>query len=160
MALVPKNGNDCVNTPLELAEEVVRFVRPSGIVLEPCSGSGNFVKALKEFKNVTQVEHGDLQTGYDFFEETREFDYIVTNPPWSKARPFLQHAMKLTDRICFLITINHFLGLKARFRDMEQAGFWVTDVKLFDTPKEFPQSGFQLGAVVIQRAQHKYTNWS
>ena len=84
---------------------------------------------------------------------------IVTNPPWGNARKFLQQAMACSDRVCFLITTNHFLGLKARFRDMMCTGFWVTKIKLFDTPPEFPQSGFQLGAVIIERTNHRKTEW-
>jgi hypothetical protein len=40
---------------------------------------------------------------------------------------------------------------KARIRDMREAGFHIEDILLLDMPKEFPQSGFQLGAVYLRR---------
>jgi len=41
--------------------------------------------------------------------------------------------------------------MKARLRDIHQAGFGIKEIVILDTPKDFPQSGFQLGAFHIQR---------
>jgi hypothetical protein len=43
------------------------------------------------------------------------------------------------------------LWLKARIRDIEERGFGVREIVLIDTPKEFPQSGFQWGCFYLQR---------
>jgi hypothetical protein len=75
---------------------------------------------------------------------------IVTNPPWSQLRKFLQHAMSLADHVVFLLTINH-LWTRARLRDVKAAGFGVREIVLLDTPKSFPQPGFQLGAAYLRR---------
>ena len=40
-------------------------------------------------------------------------DWIITNPPWSQIRRFLQHALSLADHVVFLFTINH-LWTRAR----------------------------------------------
>jgi len=88
----------------------------------------------------------------DFFDYSEKVAWIITNPPWSKARDFARHAYEIADDIVFLITLNHFLALKARFRDMENAGFAIREIALADTPPEpWPQSGFQLGAIHFQR---------
>ena len=58
--------------------------------------------------------------------------------------------MELADNIYFICTINH-LWTKARLRDIESAGFGVKEICIFDTPKNFPQTGFQLGMFYIQR---------
>ena len=38
--LIPRGGNDLVMTPKYVAERVVKWANPSGLVLEPCSGTG------------------------------------------------------------------------------------------------------------------------
>ena len=61
--------------------------------------------------------------------------------------------MTLADNIVYLTSINHYTT-KARLRDMRQAGFGIKEFYCFDTPKCFPQSGFQLAAV------HTQINWN
>jgi len=63
----------------------------------------------------------------------------------------------LKRHIAFLITMNHILGLKARMRDMESKGFWLTHCLLLNTPKEFPQSGFQLALCLIEKSENQIT---
>lgn len=160
MALVPKNGNDTVYTPNQLALTIVKALNPKGLILEPCSGGGAFVRAFE--KQGLEYISCEIDKGSDFFDFKDRVDWVITNPPWSQARKFLQHSMSVADNIAFLITINHFLALKARFRDMKEKGFWVSEVLLCDTPKEFPQSGFQLGVVVIKKLKDEekiITKW-
>jgi hypothetical protein len=92
----------------------------------------------------------ELKRNRDFFAWTQRVGWIVTNPPWSQIRRFLQHALSLADHVVFLLTINH-LWTRARLRDVKAAGFGVRGIVLLDTPKSFPQSGFQLGAVYLRR---------
>jgi hypothetical protein len=148
--LVPQNGNDIVYTPDALAKKIVDYFQPTGKCLEPCLGGGAFYHALNGRPGVS-VSWCELAQGVDFFQHTEKVDWIITNPPWSKFRAFLKHSMSLADNIVFLVTLNHF-QTKARLRDMKEAGFWFTDVLLLDTPKEFPQSGFQLAAVRVGRS--------
>ena len=65
--------------------------------------------------------------------------------------------MKIADNIVFLITVNH-VFTKARVRDVQQAGFGLKEILLCDTPKnnDWPQSGFQLGAIHYQRGYSGY----
>lgn len=49
-----------------------------------------------------------------------------------------------------LFTINH-LWTRARLGDVKAAGFGLKELVLVDTPKNFPPSGFQLGAVHLHR---------
>lgn len=90
------------------------------------------------------------QASRDFFAWWEPVDWIITNPPWSQIRPFLQHALSLADHVVSLLTINH-LWTKARQRDIRAAGFGLREILLVEMPPEFPQSGFQLGAVHLQR---------
>lgn len=138
-------SNDEVQTPVALARMLVRHFRPAGRVLEPCCGEGRILRWLP--RGACWCE---IRRGRDFFAWTEPVDWIITNPPWSQIRPFLQHAMTLADHVVFLLTINH-LWTKARLRDIRAAGFGLREILLVEMPPEFPQSGFQLGAVHLQR---------
>ena len=97
-----------------------------------------------------RAEWCEILDGRDFFSWNEKVDWIVTNPPWSLIRTFLRHAMEVSDNVVFLLTINH-IWTKARIRDIGHFRFGIKEIVLVDMPKEFPQSGFQLGAVHISR---------
>ena len=137
-------SDDVVQTPPEMAQRLVRHFKPQGHVLEPCCGKGHFLKVMPG------ASWCELSKGRDFFDWDQEVDWIVTNPPWSKIRPFLGHAMTVADHIVFLMTVNH-AWTKARLRDVKEAGFGIKEIALLEMPLTFPQSGFQLGAVYYAR---------
>ena len=138
MKLNPKGGNDKVYTPEPLAKKIVEYFNPKGKLLEPCSGNGSFLKFMKG------ADWCEFDKGKDFFDYDKTADWVITNPPFSKIRKFLQHLYKLrVKNIVFLCPTNHILGLKARLKDMQDAKYGIKEIILIDTPKEFPQSGFQ-----------------
>ena len=137
-------SDDVVMTPPTLAKKLVDHFNPQGRGLEPCCGSGNILKYLDN------ADWCEIAKGKDFFEYNEKVDYIFTNPPWSKVKPFLIHSMELANDVYFLFTINH-LWTKARIREIENHNFGIVEICIFDTPKEFPQSGFQCGMVHLQR---------
>jgi len=139
------NRNDVVMTPEYLAKALIEHFKPKGKILEPCKGSGNFLKYLPSNSLWCEISEGK-----DFMEFDEKVDWIITNPPWSKIRPFIQKSLEVSDNIVFLTTIVH-LWMKARLRDIHQAGFGIKEIVILDTPKDFPQSGFQLGAFYLQR---------
>ena len=157
MTLIPCGGNDIVYTPDFLAQLIVEWVKPSGVVLEPCAGGGAFVKALTNYG--CEVLQCEITEGTNFFDFNKQVDWIITNPPWSDTRRFMLHSMTICNNIVFLITVNHVIALKARIRDIRQKGFWMTKCLLLDTPKEFPQSGFQLGVCVVQKTEKAITEF-
>ena len=138
---------DRVYTPLELAKDIIDHYSPKGYTLDPSCGPGAF---FNQFPPECIADWCELDTGRDFFDYTHKCDWIITNPPWSLMRQFLQHSMTISDNIVFLTSINHYTT-KARLRDMREAGFNIKEFYCFDTPKCFPQSGFQLAAVHTQR---------
>ena len=138
-------SNDEVQTPPELARRLVKHFRPRGRILEPCRGDGNLLAALPR-----RTAWCEIKAGRDFFAWDRKVDWIITNPPWSEIRLFLQHAMRYSDHVVFLLTINH-VWTRARVRDIRNAGFGIREIVLVDMPASFPQSGFQLGAVYVAR---------
>jgi hypothetical protein len=138
-------SDDVVQTPPEIAQRLVAHFKPKGRVLEPCRGEGNFWRALP-----SGSEWCEIKEGRDFYQWQEPVDWIVTNPPWSQLRKFLQHSMTLATNIVFLVTINH-LWTKARIRDMQVSGYSFREIALIEMPPNFPQSGFQLGAIWLQK---------
>lgn len=137
---------DIVYTPVDLAIDIIEHYQPSGRILDPSSGDGVF---YDNFPGQT-IDWCEIESGRDFFDYTDKCDWIITNPPWSMMRRFLIHGMEISDNIVYLTSINHYTT-KARLRDMHEHGFGIKEFYCFDTPKCFPQSGFQLAAVHTQR---------
>ncbi len=137
-------SNDVVMTPKPLAKALVEHFQPQGKGLEPCAGCGNILEFLPN------AEWCEIEKGRDFYDYNGRVDYIFTNPPWSQIRRFLEHSMDVADEVYFLITINH-LWTKARLKDIENAGFRIAEICVFDTPKNFPQSGFQVGMIHLKK---------
>lgn len=144
-ALVPCNGNDKVFTPDALAVAIANHFQPSGRILEPCYGGGAFVRAIPG------CDWCELDKGRDFMDCNGRYDWVITNPPWSKLRAFLNKSMEVSDNVVFLCLINAFF-MRARMADMDRAGFGFVEITSVPTPpKPWPQTGFQLGAVHIRK---------
>ena len=77
-------------------------------------------------------------------------DWVMTNPPWSRLRDFSRHAMRIAPNIVWLAPLTN-LTTKARLRDLNEAGFGIAELVLIDTPKDWPQSGFQLVAALLRK---------
>jgi hypothetical protein len=141
--------NDLVITPELLAQSIVDYFRPSGRLLDPARGSGAFYRAL--LRHSTDVRWCETAVGRDFFAYHEPVDWVIGNPPWSKFKAFIHHAMELAPNVVFLGTIVHFTT-KARLRIIEAAGFGVTEIKLVQQPPPpWPGSGFQLAAVRLRK---------
>ena len=145
-SLTTKNGNDRIMTPVWLAKKIVGHFKPSGSILEPCAGSGNFLQVIK-------ADWCEIDKGRDFLQVEGHWDWIITNPPYSKYRDFMNKAFEVADNVVFLQLINA-IWFKARLRDMKNAEFGIKEIWMIETPKEFPQFGFQMGCVYFKKG-HK-----
>lgn len=149
-SLVPiHGGNDNVMTPRYLADAIIAHYQPTGRILEPCRGLGPTYAFWRE-----GWDYCEIKEGIDFLQEPcpeQRYDWVVTNCPWSQFRAFLQRAMKVSDNVVFLSLVNAF-WMKARLRDVEEAGFGIKEILLVKQPPlPWPQTGFALGAVYLQR---------
>lgn len=80
-------------------------------VWEPASGKGSMAKALSLWPNV-RVRATDKDRGVDFFRTAHcHHDAIITNPPYSHAQEFIEHALKLvkpqTGRVAMLLRVDY-----------------------------------------------------
>ena len=142
-SLTSNSGNDCVQTPGYLCKQIVEHFKPTGRILEPCKGEGNFLKVMR-------ADYCEIKEGRDFLSVNGHWDWVITNPPYSKYRAFLNKSMEVAGNIVFLQLINATF-YKARLRDIKEKGFGIKEIWCIDTPKEFPQFGFQMGCVYYKK---------
>ncbi len=147
-SLAPKNGNDCIQTPIDIAKKIVEHFKPAGKILEPCCGEGNFLTALKD--SAEMIYWCEIKKNVDFLTIIDHYDWIVTNPPYSKYRDFLNKSMQVVDNIVFLQLVNATF-YKARLRDIRNNNFGIKEIWCIETPKQFPQFGFQMGCVYYKK---------
>ena len=118
-----------------------------GGVLDPARGQGAF---YDQFPPHLERYWCEVADGQDFLTWAEPVDWIVSNPPWSKLRDFSRHAMALAQNIIWLAPIVA-LTTKARLRDLDEYVFGIAELLLVDTPKVWPQSGFQLAAAYLKK---------
>jgi len=95
-------GFDAYETPEWVTSALVPFVRGriiprQTIIHEPAAGSGRMVAALRRcgfFVTATDIMNGD-----DFLLATENYPAIITNPPYSHATVFIEHALALTKPV-------------------------------------------------------------
>jgi hypothetical protein len=144
-------AHDMVQTPPKLARAIVAHFAPTGACLDPCRGSGAFWRALRTAPGVTSVQWCEITQGRDFFDFDEQFDWIITNPPWSRMRALLKHGMKIADHLVYLSVLAHF-QTSARLQDIRESGFGIREALLLPhPPKSWPRSGFQLACVHIAK---------
>ena len=158
MALCPKTNQpeqDVVYTPDYLAKEIIDHYQPIGKLLEPCRGGGAF------FQYMPGADYCEIQEDLSFYDYEDKVDWIVTNPPWSKIRQFLEHSFKIeAENIVYLCNFNAFVT-RARMNLIFDNGYGIKEVYCVDNPKtNWPQTGFQLAATHIQRGYTGPTYWT
>ena len=142
---------DLIFTPFDLAQKIVRHFNPSGSILEPCMGEGSFYYNLKEYAD-GYVDWCELSKGRDFFEwPEKDYDWIITNPPFSKYADFLEKSLSIANNVIFYGTVCHILSLKKRLRIVREAGFYIREVLFTETPKGWNTGGFACGAILLTR---------
>jgi hypothetical protein len=81
-------------------------IEPKGSVLEPAAGAGHMSNVLLEyFGNVTAK---DIQHGDDFLAnpQTQKYDWVITNPPFARAKEFVFKSLECADNIAMLVRLN------------------------------------------------------
>jgi hypothetical protein len=109
---------------------IKKFVGDSGVILEPCYGNGAITNVLEEHGfTVINFDKFTMEVSTDFLADpVAECDLIVTNPPFSKKRQFIERCFEL--RIPFLML----LPIDTMFR----AGimpFFSKGIQVFILPK-------------------------
>lgn len=106
-----RKKSDFYETPYSITQHLLNVEKFSSKVLEPACGDGAIVRVLQ--KNNYQVIAYDQET--NFLNETATYESVITNPPFSLAKQFIEKC----DEICsfkyaLLLPLSYLHG-KARF---------------------------------------------
>src|SRR5690606_15833220 len=91
---------DTVMTPPHIAKAIVGRYQPTGMVLEPCKGTGNIFRELP-----TPRDWCEITQGRDFLQYQKRVDWIITNPPYSIYDLFLAKCFEVADHVVLLVPI-------------------------------------------------------
>lgn len=109
---------------VEMLMDVYKF--NEGSFLEPCVGNGNISSVIEDkFPNSQVVSIDLVDRGYpntivhDFltYETNEKYDNIITNPPYSLAKEFVEKGMDLLNdngKMAMFLKIQFFEGEKRR----------------------------------------------
>ena len=73
-------------TPAWVAEDMVEYFSPNGLILEPCRGEGVFTNIMPT------AEWCEVREGRDFFDWDKPVDWIISNPPYIKSNQMSDNA--------------------------------------------------------------------
>jgi hypothetical protein len=95
-----QNQTDKVMTREDVAIKIIKYFNPSGLILEPCRGSGSFYNNIQGKKDWCEIDEKR-----DFFDYDKKIDWIITNPPYSIYDKFLLKAFEVSNNIVFLVPL-------------------------------------------------------
>ena len=102
-----RKKSDFYETPYSMTEQLLEVEKMVGSVLEPARGNGAISRMIGA------CESYDLKTGRNFLKEKRQFNTIITNPPFSLAQEFILKAKQVaTKKIIFLLPLSYLHGKK------------------------------------------------
>lgn len=97
------NKKDEYYTPSILVKPILPFIQPQSIVWCPFDTElSEFVILLKEAGHT--VIHSHIWRGQDFFNyEPSRYDYIISNPPFSKKKQILERLFELDKPFAMIL---------------------------------------------------------
>lgn len=102
---------DSYQTPYSLTRQLLDtgIFSFDKVVLEPACGQGAILKVLREQWADDLIVCYDGET--DFLQEHNQYDYMITNPPYSLANEFILHAKEIAVlRFALLLPLNYLHG--------------------------------------------------
>lgn len=95
-----QNQTDKIMTNESLAIKIIKHFNPTGLILEPCRGTGSFYNNFNIEKDWCEIDENK-----DFFEYNKKANWIITNPPYSIYDSFLLKAFEVADNVVFLVPL-------------------------------------------------------
>lgn len=117
-------GSDDWNTPPEAVHAIAKVLHPNSRVLCPFDkNDSNFVSILKQYR--LDVVNTHIDYGQDFFSLSikSHFDYIVSNPPYSKRDLVLEKLCDLDVPFAMLMNTNGLFDSRKRMELAINYGF-------------------------------------
>lgn len=108
-----RKKSDFYETPYSISRHLLnREVFDTNLtVCEPACGDGAIVNILKEKWDENKITSYDIDK--NFLNDSQQYDYIITNPPFSIAQDFIKQAKKLAKiKFAFLLPLSYLHGKK------------------------------------------------
>lgn len=113
------NPNDEFYTPEYAIEPLLKYLKPNSRILCPFdTENSNFVKLFE--KEGHKVSYSHIEYGMNFFEyyskeDALQFDYIISNPPYSLKAEVFEKLFSLEVPFAMLVGIVGLFESKKRF---------------------------------------------
>jgi hypothetical protein len=142
---VALDRKDVVYSPDWVAADMVEYFKPSGSILEPCKGSGVFMRYLPTAA-WCEIDHGK-----DFFSWVEPVDWVFGNPPYAQFTKWMTHSMEIGQNVCYLVPLNKFF-LAAGFMEMMLKWGGIKHMRYFGDGRTLGFAmGYAVGAAHLQR---------
>ena len=172
---VSQDIHDQYYTTVSDAEWCLKFLRDEvgwdlkGTALEPCVGTGSFVKASENLKLKLKWSTNDFFPSPEFEPQTQEDirtlqpakkpDFIITNPPFGKsnslARNSLKHCLSICDKVAMILPKG---ARRLGFMDSQpDFAHLVADVNIPDMVYDLPTGEQRVVSTCLQVWEVKKT---
>ena len=121
-----KDKSDIYPTPEWVTEKLMNNVEFNGSITEPACGYGHMAEVLKKCYKIHAYDINDLGYGEvkNFLGDSRTYDNIVTNTPYSYAQEFIEHALNhTTGKVAMLCRIEFLSSQKRQDFFSEESTF-------------------------------------
>lgn len=113
-----RRQSDLYPTPPDVTVALLRFLNlpKETTIWEPAAGDGDMAKAMRGCGMI--VDETDIRSGQDFLTSCRpndseyDYDWIITNPPFSLAEEFIRHAAELQSPFAMLLKAQYWHAAK------------------------------------------------
>ena len=108
-----RKKSDFYETPYTLTRKFldVEYFNKNSTVCEPACGGGAISKVLNEYWEDDKITAYDKET--NFLWDFNDYDYVITNPPFSLAFEFIQKAKQLAkSKFALLLPLSYLHGKK------------------------------------------------
>lgn len=99
--LTPREKQDYYATDPRAVKELLKVETFNKNILEPCCGEGHISKVLIDagynVKSTDLYDRGFGAGGVDVFKYSHFEGDIITNPPYKKAKEFIEHMISMLD---------------------------------------------------------------
>jgi hypothetical protein len=171
---------DLYPTPVQPAfKPLLPYIPRDGEIWEPACGDRRLIHAMAE--HGLKADGDDIVNGYDFLEDVTRRFCLLTNPPFSLAFEFMQHAANIAEHVFLLLRLNFLASLKRKawFIEHEPALFVLSSRPSFCrsvecrakcgwkesipaetlTPKECPDCGGKVRVTESDACEYGWFYW-
>ena len=108
-------STDYYPTPDYSFKPLIKYLPKDIPIWEPACGDKRLIKWMKE-ENL-EADGADLLDSkpYNFLDDFKIYQCIVTNPPFSLAFDFCKHAVNICPEVFFLLRLNFLASKKRKF---------------------------------------------